>query len=94
MGRKKEINLQIVEESEKTRRARDKLKQRIESMEKKVTPEALKDKTSAIERWIDRRSSERVSVKKDFPLFDKNKHPAKPSKGIAKLQEDLQERLK
>ena len=92
--RKREINYEIVEESQKTKRARDKLKQRLELMEKKTTSEALKDKTTAIERWIGRRAQDRVTVKKDIPLFDKNQNPAKPSRSISKLQQELMQKLK
>ncbi len=91
--RKKEINRGIVEESEQTKRARQKLQKRMALMEKKTTPEALKDKTVAIERWIDRRTPERVVVKKDLPLFDKNTNSAKPSKGISKMQDALSKKL-
>jgi hypothetical protein len=92
--KKKVFNNEIVEESQKTKRARDKLRQRLELMEKKTTLEALKDKTDAIERWIDRRSEDRVAVNKDIPLFDKNQHSAKPSRGVARLQEELSQKLK
>ena len=85
--------MEIVEESQKTKKARCKLQQRISAMEEKMTPEALKDKTNAIERWIDRRAGERIFVKKNLALFDKNQNPAKPSKGVTKLQEELQQQL-
>lgn len=93
MKKRKVINTEIVGESQKTKRARDKLKQRMALMEEKMTPEALKDKTSAIERWIDRRASERVPVKKNIALFDKNQNSAKSSKGVARLQEELEQQL-
>lgn len=92
--RKREITNEILEESQKTKRARDKLKQRLDLMEKKTTAEALKDKTTAIERWIGRRAKERVMVKKDIPLFDKNQNSAKPSRSISKLQEEIMQKLK
>lgn len=79
----------IVEESQKTKKARKKLRDRMDNLEKKVTPQALKRKSEEISRWIERHAAGRVVVKKDIPLFDKNANPAKPSRGIEKIAEEL-----
>lgn len=79
----------IVEESQKTKKARKKLRERMDNLEKKVTPQALKRKSEEITRWIERHSADRIPVQKDIPLFDKNANPAKPSRGIEKMAEEL-----
>ncbi len=94
MGRKREISRLIVEESPKTLKARKKLQSKIEAIEKHVTQEALEQKTQEIARWIGRHAGERVAVEKEIALFDRNKNSAKLSKGVAKMQEGLEETLK
>lgn len=79
----------IVDESQKTKKARRKLKDRLDRFEKKTTPQALQRKSEEISRWIERHASDRVVVKKDIPLFDKNKNSVKPSRGIEKIAEEL-----
>jgi len=54
-----------------------------------MTPQALKLKSEEISRWIERHASDRVEVKKDIPLFDKNINSAKSSRGIEKFAEEL-----
>lgn len=79
----------IAEESHKTKKARKKLLERMAQVEKKMTPQALKDKKEEISRRIQRHAPDRVAVKKDMPLFDKNQNPAKPSRGLEKITEEL-----
>lgn len=92
-ARKKAVEGVVVGESEKTKKARRKLHARMEKMQQKVTKEALKEKTQEIARWIARHASDRVSVDKDISLFDQNQNPALPSKGVLKLQEELQAKI-
>lgn len=84
----------IADESTKTKKARKKLQERLDGLEKKMTPQALERKTQEISRWIARHASDRVSVKKDISLFDKNQNPAKASKGISKIADELAEETK
>lgn len=94
MTLKKSLMLGVIaDESSKTKKARAKLKARMTSLEKKMTKEALDRKSQEINRWISRHASDRVSVEKDISLFDKNKNPAKPSRNIAKLQEELAQQM-
>lgn len=84
-----------VEESQKTKKARRKLEEKMKALEQKVTKEALKDKSEAIARWIERHASDRVTVSdKEIALFDRNQNPASPSKEIVKLQGALGEQMK
>jgi len=92
--RKRLMTGAIADESAKTRKARKKLQDRIDSLEKKMSPQALERKTQEISRWIARHASDRVTVKKDISLFDKNQNPAPPSKGISKIAEELAEETK
>lgn len=84
----------IAEESEKTKKSRQKLKEQIEKTEKKLTPKALQDKSQEIAGWIERHSSDRITVEKDISLFDQNRNSAKMSRAIEKLAEELAMELK
>ena len=82
-------------ESAKTRKAREKLKRHWTDLEKKITAEALQEKTDEIHRWIARHAHQRIHLKnKNISLFDENQNAAKISqrvRGIAqKLGEDMQ----
>lgn len=79
---------EIAEESLKTKKSREKLKKRLEDLDRKVTPEALKEKSSEIEQWISRRS-DRLVLKEKFSLFDENQNAAKLSSKTAKLADQL-----
>jgi hypothetical protein len=87
---KKSFLMKIVaEESEKTKKAREKLKQKLDKTDKKITQQALKDKSQEIMEWIERHSADRISVEKDISLFDQNRNSAKMSRTIEKLAEEL-----
>lgn len=79
----------LAEESPKTKKARRKLQQKLEKVEKKVTPQAVEEKTHEISQWIARHASDRIAVKKDISLFDKNRNPAQPSKSVSKMAKDI-----
>lgn len=81
-------------ESEKTKRAREKLKRRLESIDKKVTPQALERKSVEIHRWIARHASHRIVLRtKAISLFDENKNTAETSGKIAKLAINISREL-
>ena len=87
---RKSILLKIIaDESEKTKKVRAKLKERLDKTDKKLTDEALKAKSKEIAGWIERHSSDRVSVQKEISLFDQNRNSAKMSRSIEKLAEEL-----
>ncbi len=79
----------IADESEKTKKARAKLKEKLDKTDKKLTQEALLKKSQEIAGWIERHSSDRVSVKKEISLFDQNRNSAKMSPAIEKMVEEL-----
>jgi hypothetical protein len=79
----------IADESEKTKKARAKLKEKLDKTDKKLTQEALLKKSHEIAGWIERHSSDRVSVKKEISLFDQNRNSAKMSPAIEKMVEEL-----
>jgi len=87
--KKKLMTGTLAEESQKTKKARKKLQEKLDFVEKKMTPQAIERKSQEISRWIARHASDRVSVKKDISLFDKNQNPAQPSKNISKIAEEL-----
>ena len=82
----------LAEESEKTKKARDKLRKRLNSIEEKVTPQAIERKTVEIHRWIARHAPHRIALKtKAISLFDENKNTASISQKISKLVLNLQQ---
>lgn len=83
------INLEeIAQESPKTKKSREKLRKRLEDLDRMITSDTLKEKTSEIERWISRHS-DRMVIKEKFSLFDENQNTAKLSPKTAKLAEEL-----
>ncbi len=84
----------LVDESGKTKKARAKLKQKLEATEKKLKSAKLEKKSQEISRWIQRHTNDRISVKKDISLFDQNRNSAKMSRAIEKLAEELDQDLK
>jgi hypothetical protein len=85
----------LAPESAKTRKAREKLKRHWSDLEKKITPEALQEKTDEIHRWIARHAHQRIHLKnKNISLFDENQNAAKISQRVRtiaqKLSEDMQ----
>ncbi|MBS0620919.1 MAG: hypothetical protein JSS61_05630 [Verrucomicrobia bacterium] len=81
---------EIVEESLKTRKAREKLKRQLEAMDQVITPQALEKKTAEMHRWIERHAAHRVSLKsKGFSLFDENQNAAPLSERVSILADEL-----
>ncbi len=81
----------IAKESLKTKKARKKLKKQMDEVEKKMTPEALKEKIAEIHRWIARHAHQRVVLKdKNISLFDGNQNAASLSQKIRKIAKNLQ----
>ena len=78
------------EESPKTKKMREKLRKRLEEMERELTPQALKRTTFEIQRWIDRHASERVTLKSKISLFDGNQNSATLSQKVAAVMKKLQ----
>jgi hypothetical protein len=84
----------LAEESLKTKRARDKLKKKLEAIDQQITPEALKEKTIEIHRWIERHHSDRAVLKsKEIALFDGNQNTAQVSKKVIEIAEQLKKDL-
>lgn len=88
------IEKKIAEESEKTKKAREKLKRRLKELEKKVTQQALERKNMEIHRWIARHAPQRVVLRtKTISLFDENKNTAGVSQKIFKVALQLKRDL-
>lgn len=80
----------VAEESLQTKKAREKLKRKLEDQDKKITPQALEKKSIEIHDWIARHADERVSLKeKSISLFDENQNAAKLSEKITKVAEQI-----
>lgn len=80
----------FAEESVKTRKAREKLRKKLEAIEKRITPQALEEKTIEIHRWIERHASQRTILRsKTISLFDENQNTAELSKKVVELAEQL-----
>jgi hypothetical protein len=81
---------EVVAESAKTRKAREKLQRKFEAIEKMITPEALEQKTYEIHRWIERHSSQRTVLKsKEISLFDENQNAADVSKKVSEIADQI-----
>ncbi|MCB1106648.1 MAG: hypothetical protein KDK76_00960 [Chlamydiia bacterium] len=85
----------LAEESEKTKKTREKLRQKLEEMDQGITPQALKRKSSEIHRWIARHASERIALRsKSISLFDENQNAADLSRKVSSVVESLREGIK
>ncbi|MBX9922472.1 MAG: hypothetical protein K2Y01_00030 [Rhabdochlamydiaceae bacterium] len=88
---KKERRKSVVTESVQVRRAREKLKKRMEAIEKKITTQALEKKSLEIHQWIAKHASDRVILyAKEISLFDENQNTAKVSQKVSLLAERIQ----
>ncbi len=86
----KDKKIRIAEESLKTRKAREKLKKKLEAFDRKITPQALEKKAIEIQRWIARHASNRVVLKsKSISLFDENQNAAGLSQRISLLADQI-----
>ncbi len=84
----------LVDESEKTKKVREKLKRRFEELDQKITSSALERKTLEIQRWIDRHAAQRVPLKnKNISLFDENKNAVQCSSKIHEMASKIQGEL-
>jgi hypothetical protein len=80
-----------VEESVKTRKTREKLRKRLDALEKKITPQALKEKVIEIHRWIALNAGYRVLLRtKEISLFDENQNTADVSRKITGIADQIQ----
>ncbi|MBM3195496.1 MAG: hypothetical protein FJZ62_01945 [Chlamydiae bacterium] len=81
----------VAQESEKTKKAREKLKTRLKKIDTMVTSQAIDEKKDQIADWISRHSWSRDSVTKDdLGLFDKNRNSAPLSKKTQGMKERLE----
>ncbi len=95
MKEKKDKQKRAVDESTQILKAREKLKKKMEAIEKKVTAQALEKKSLEIHRWIAKNASERVVLyAKDISLFDENQNTAKVSQRVNSVAEKLQKDMK
>ena len=82
---------EIAEESYKTKKTLEKLRKQLEDHQKKITPQALQEKTIEIQQWIARRASQRIVLRdKSISLFDENQNAAKLSQKVAMIAEQIQ----
>ncbi len=84
----------IAEESAQTRRVREKLEKKLDKLQKKITPEALKKKVAEIQRWIAKNAKDRVVLRsKSISLFDGNQNTAQTSRKILGVVEQIQKEI-
>ncbi len=88
--RKSLISRVVAEESAKTKKARAKLKEKLDAIDRKVSPQALAKKSQEIYQWIERHTKDRIPVNKDISLFDQNQNSAKMSRNTEKMAEEIQ----
>ena len=84
-----------VDESVQVCKAREKLKKRLEAVEKKITAQALEKKSVEIHKWISKNASERVVLyTKNISLFDENQNTAKVSQRVNSIAAKIQGEIK
>lgn len=82
----------FAQESDKTKRAREKLRNRLDLLEKKITEKDLQRAIVDIHERISLYASDRVPLReKSIALFDNNQHPAKSSAKVAKFAQKIHE---
>lgn len=80
----------LVEESEKTKKLRSKLLQKLVFIDEQVTKTALDRKVHEIHHWISKHASQRILLKnKAISLFDENQNAAKLSSRVRGLMKKL-----
>lgn len=83
-------NKDVMEESFKTKKMREKLKKHFETIDAQVTQQELNRKIVEIHRWISRHAMQRVTLKsKTVSLFDGNQNAAQISQKIASIASQL-----
>ncbi|MBI3211506.1 MAG: hypothetical protein HYZ47_02330 [Simkania negevensis] len=83
----------LAEESNKTKKTREKLKKYLSEMDRNTTPQALERKSSEIHKWIARHANERIVLHtKSISLFDENQNAAKVSLKVSELMEMIKAR--
>ncbi len=85
--------MEHAQESEKTKKAREKLKKKLAAFDEKINTQALERKTKEIHRWINRQQPRIVLKDKSIALFDENQNSAAESRKIASLALKLGEEL-
>ncbi len=78
----------IAEESDKTKKARRKLMQRLQRIDKKMTPQVLKKTREGIAKQLERHAAGRVHVQ------EKHQELVAPSRSVQKMAEALVAELK
>lgn len=86
------INKNCAGESEKTKKAREKLRKLFESLEKEITQENLNKKINEINDRISRLAPERVVLpSKSISLFDNNRNAAKVSNKVKEIFQNIKQ---
>lgn len=81
----------VAPESNKTKRAREKLIKQLEKEQQQITPQALKATAEKIYKWIGDNAKQRVAIKKkSIRLFNQNKDAASLSKKVQMIAASLQ----
>lgn len=76
----------------KTQKILEKLKKRLDSLDKQITSEKLEESKSKIQYWIERHTAQRVLINdKDFKLFTEGKSAAKMSRRIESFRSHLRD---
>lgn len=86
---------ELAQESEKTKKAREKLCKQLAAIEQKITSKDLEKKNIEIHQWIARHARHRVVLKtKNISLFDENTNVAQMSRSIHNITERLHNQMK
>ena len=87
---KKPDSPDLVEESPKTKKIREKLKKHFSVIDQSISSQALRKKSLEIHRWIARNALNRVILRsKSISLFDENKNTAQYSQKVSTIIDRL-----
>lgn len=84
----------LAKESIKTHRTRERLKKKLQSLEKSFTSNALEQKKIEIHQWLDRHAPERIPLKsKKVSSPDSHQKTAEMSQKVSALASKIQKEL-
>lgn len=76
----------------KTQKILERLKKRLENLDKQITSEKLEESKNKIQYWIERHTAQRVIInEKDFKLFTEGKKAAKMSRRVESFRSHLRD---
>lgn len=89
------MSKKCAKESPHVQRTRSRLKKRLNEIDNQVTPNALREVSQNIYKWLRRHEGERIPLsERPIKIFDENQHPEKISSNyIQNMMQDLKKEI-